>query len=146
MQKISIKPVDIIGTCPISLGLNDLIQIEEMKVLNPDQNNICFLAICQFPPMIWQLQAGKRIFSHSSCPGCSSSLKNENRVIFLLGHVDKWNLCLSISRYLRLIKQQGEPDKAKRLKLEAIEYQNSNDFDLALKRMNEAIKIIESLR
>ena len=140
MRKINIRPVEIIGNCPASLALGDQFQIEGMKLGNPRQSNLCFLALSHFPIMIWQLQSESRFFSHASCPGCISRLDQENRVVFLLGHADKWALCQIISEYLRLCRQCEEPEIARRLKEEAIQHQNRGEYAEAARKMEAALK------
>lgn len=140
METINIGPVEIIGGCPAGLTPGDEFQIEGMRLQNPKQNNVCFLALSHFPIMIWQLQSESRFFSHASCPGCISRLDRENRVVFLLGHADKWGLCQLVSEYLRLCRQHEETDAAGRLKAEAIELQNQGEFANAARKMEAAVE------
>jgi len=121
MKPINVRPVELIGGCPAHLTPNDEFQIVGMSLENPRHSRLCFLAVSHLPVMVGQLQSGSRFFSHASCPGCTSQLDNENRVIFLLGHEDKWDLGQAISEYRRLCQQRGEPEVAARLKAEAIE-------------------------
>jgi hypothetical protein len=90
--------------------------------------------------MVWQLQSENRFFSHSSCPGCISRLDQENRVVFLLGHVDKWELCQVIPEYLRLRRQHEERAAAGRLKAEAIEHQSRGEFGEAARKVRIAVQ------
>ncbi len=144
MNKIKIKPVEIIGECPISLTMEDEFQINGMELENPNKSSICFASISQMPISTWQLQGGNRFFAHVSCPGCTMDLENENRVVFLSGHVGKWALCQSISEYLRLSKRYGEPDYAQALKELAIEFQNLGEFEQAESKMKRALRALQS--
>lgn len=145
MNTINIKPVLIIGDCPAGLTLNDQFQVEGMGVVNPEGSTLCFLAIAQMPvgQGVWQLQSGVRFFSHFSCPGCTSHLDAENRVVFLLGHADKWELCQHISEYLRLCKQYSEPEEAKQFKEAAILHQNRGEYAEATRQMELALQALK---
>jgi hypothetical protein len=140
MKTILLKPVEIIGRCPANISPYDVLQIKGMKLENPGMHNVCFLALSHFPPMVWQLQSESRFFSHASCPGCTTELDQENRVIFLLGHEDKWDLCQVISEYLKLRKQVGEPKRATALRDEAIRLQDQGNYAEALRPMQEALE------
>jgi len=140
MRTINIRPVEIIGRCPANLTLEDEFQIKGMRLENPKRSNLCFLVISHFPMMIWQLQSESRFFSHASCPGCIMCLDQENRVVFLLGHADKWELCRAISEYRLLCRDWREPETARRLKTEAIEHQNRGEYAEALQKMEGALE------
>lgn len=144
METIKVKPVAIIGNCPANLTLESEIQIKGMNIENPSGNPICFLALSHFPVSTWQLQSGHRFFARASCPGCITDLDNENRVVFLLGHEDKWELSKVISEYLRLSKQVEEPEKALQLKTEAINHQNNREYPQALDKMIAALEVMKS--
>ncbi len=144
MNTIKIKPVEIIGACPISLTFQDEFQIEGMRLKNPRGSRICFALIGQLPISTWQLQCGSRFFAHVSCPGCTTDLEDENRVVFLLGHADKWSLAQTISEYLRLSKLHGEPENALALKNAAIEYQNLGEFQQAERKMEAALRALQT--
>jgi hypothetical protein len=102
MKTINVRPVELIGNCRAHLTPDDEFQIQGMKLENPRQSNLCFLALSHFPPIVSQLQRGKCFFAHVACPDCLARLEQENRVVFLLGHADKWTLCQAISEYRRL--------------------------------------------
>lgn len=142
MQRIQISPVEIIGNCPAELKVGDVLQIEGMRIINPEKNKLCFLMLSQIPNVIWQLQSDQRFFSHVSCPGCTLSLQMENRVVLLLGHADKWELCQLISEYRRLIKLRGENQRATKLIERAIQLQNESQFTKATKVMRQAIDAV----
>jgi len=144
METIRVKPVTIIGNCPANLTLESEVQIQGMNLGNPNGNPICFLALSHLPVSTWQLQSGSRFFAHSSCPGCITDLDDENRVVFLLGHEDKWELCKVISEYLQLSKQYEEPKQALKLKREAMQHQNHGEFPEALDKMKAALKEMQS--
>jgi hypothetical protein len=140
MKTILLKPVEIIGRCPANVSPDDVLQIVGMKLENPGRHTVCFLALSHFPPMVWQLQSESRFFSHASCPGCTSEMEQENRVVFLLGHEDKWDLCQVISEYLKIRKQVGEPKRAAALRDEAIRLQDRGNYAEALRPMQEALE------
>lgn len=141
MKRIIVKPTEIIGQCPLGLTATDEFQIAGMRLENLADSNLCFLAISQLPvgQGVWQLQNEERFFSHISCPGCSPDLDHENRVVFLLGHADKWNLCRLISTYLRFSKTRTEPEAALKLKETAIQQQNQGDYAAAAQTMQAAL-------
>jgi hypothetical protein len=142
MKTINIKPVQIIGSCPAGLTLADEFQIVGMRLENLGGSKICFLALSQIPigQGIWQIQSEERFFSHVSCPGCIPNLERENRVVFLLGHADKWELCRLISEYLALSKQYKETDTSRQAKEEAIQYQNRGEYLEATQQMERALQ------
>jgi hypothetical protein len=142
MDTIRVKPVEIIGTCPAELTLDDEFRIEGMKVRGCGEGAVCFLAVSQISivPLVWQLQSGERFFGHVSCPGCTADLAQENRVVFLLSHEDKWELSQTISEYLRLCKRHREPEAARQLKEEAIRHQNLGEYAEATQKIKAALK------
>lgn len=113
-----------------------------MNLDKPRGRRLCFLAIGHFPPSVWQLQGERRFFAHVSCPGCTSNMQEENRVVFLLGHSDKWPLCEAISEYLRLSRRVGETEVAAQLKAEAIGHQQAQDFVAAERKMRLALRAL----
>lgn len=142
MRVINVRPVEIVGTCPADLQLTDQFQIAGMRLVNPGNSTICFLGISQIPigQGIWQLQSEERFFSHVTCAGCISGLGQENRVVFLLGHADKWELCQMISEYINLRKKYGESESAARLRDLVIQQQNRGEFSAAADTMKAAIE------
>jgi hypothetical protein len=142
MKTINVKPVQIIGACPAALTLADEFQIQGLRLNNPQGSTLCFLAVSQFSigQGIWQLQGEERFFSHVSCPGCTVALEQEKRVVFLLGHADKWELCQVISEYLRLCQGCDEPEAARRAKDEAIQHQNRGEYAEATLKMEIALR------
>lgn len=145
MKTVIIRPVEIYGHCPAGLTLDDEFRIEGMRLEDPRGSRICFLALSQFAigMGIWQLQAGERFFSHVSCPGCTSQLAQENRVVFLLGHADLWRLSQLISAYLRLARGRAETETALRLKEEAIAHQSRGEYAEATRKMEAALEEME---
>ena len=144
MKTILLKPVEVIGRCPANLSPDDVLRIEGMNLVNPARHKTCFLAFSHFPPMVWQLQSESRFFSHASCPGCTSELEQENRVVFLLGHEDKWDLCQVISEYLQLRKHVGETKEVVTLRDEAIRLQNRGKHSEALDPMRKALEELKN--
>jgi hypothetical protein len=140
-MKISVEPVEVRGHCPAGLTPDDDFEIEGMRLENPRGSRICFLALSQLPigMGVWQLQAGRRFFSHVSCPGCTTQLAEENRVVFLLSHADKRRLSRLISAYLSLSKSREETQAAQQLKAEAIAHQSRGAFEEAACKMAAAI-------
>jgi hypothetical protein len=147
MQTIKVKPVRVLGTCPAGLTPVDEFQVEDMRLENPHGSRLCFMAVGQMPvgQGIWQLQAEERFFSHFTCPGCTSQLEQENRVVFLLGHADKWKLCCLISDYLALAKRVAEPVSACRAREAAMRCQEHGDFLQAEQQMETALRELERL-
>ncbi|HEX7542299.1 MAG TPA: hypothetical protein VF352_09225 [Anaerolineales bacterium] len=139
MKMINIRPVEIIGSCPAHLTQGDEFQIDELKLVNSGNVRICFLAISHLPPSVWQLQSEGRFFAHVSCPGCTRQLAEENRVVFLLGHTDKWDLCQAISEYRRLTRERPEPESAQQLRTQAMQAQCDGDFSQAALKMKAAL-------
>ena len=82
-----------------------------------------------------RLRSQSRFFTHVTCPGCITDVDHENRVVFLLGHEDKWDLCQVISEYLSLSKQYGEPESMIYLLKETIRFQNQGLHSKALHPM-----------
>ena len=141
-MRVNIRPVEIIGHCPAGLTLGDECQLEGMELKNPKSSRVCWLALSQLPigQGIWQVQSGERFFSHVSCPGCIADLEHENRVVFLLGHGDKWELCQIIAEYLKYCKSSSEPALAKELKEIAIGQQSRGEYEAATETMKTALK------
>lgn len=100
MRTIKVKPVEIIGHCRANLTLDDEFQIEGTALVNPRQSNVCISALSHLPPIISVLQRGRRLYAHTACQECTG-LGRENRVVFLLGHADKWGLCQMLSEHRR---------------------------------------------
>jgi hypothetical protein len=144
MITICVKPVEIIGACPANLSLEDEFRIQGMNLA--PLGKVCFLAIGHIPPSVWQLQSESRFFAHISCPGCTTQLEYENRVIFLLGHANKWELCQMISEYRRLTRQLFEPEMAKSFRLEAMQAQAENDFSQAVLKMKMALEEVKRIK
>jgi hypothetical protein len=142
MRIINVKPVEIVGACPAGLKLTDEFQIAGMRLENPGNSTLCLLAVSQIPigQGIWQLQTGEGFFSHVTCPGCIRGPERENRVVLLLGHADKWQLCQAISRYLSLRQKYGEPESAVKLRNVAIGQQNRGDYSAATETMKAAVE------
>jgi hypothetical protein len=146
MNSIKARPVKLIGNCPAELTSEDEFQIEGLQLENPRGSRLCLLALSQIPigQGIWQLQSGERFFSHVSCSGCTMRPDQVNRVVFLLGHADKWALCQHISAYLALSRYQAEPDTARRAKEEAIRCQDRGEYAEATQKMEIALRALKS--
>jgi len=146
MNIITAKPVQVIGNCPAGLTSDDEFQIDGLRLENPQGRRLCFLALSQFPlgQGVWQLQSGERFFSHVSCPSCMLRPTQENRVVFLLGHADKWELCQYISEYVALRQHHEEPEGARRAREEAMLYQDRGEYVAAAKKMAMALRALKS--
>ena len=141
MKTINVRPVEISGRCRANLTLDDEFQIRGTRLENPRQSNLCCLALAHLPPIISQLQRENHFFAHVCCPECLSLPDRENRVVFLLGHADKWELCQAISKYRRLCRQYGEePQAARQSKAAASQYQKQGDYSTALEEMSAALE------
>jgi len=93
--------------------------------------------------MIVQLQSENHFFAHICCSDCLSRLDGENRVVFLLSHADKWELCQVISEYRRLCRQYGEePELTGELEELAIEYQKRGEYAKAVKTIAELKRVV----
>ncbi len=152
MKTINVKPVELIGNCRARLTLDDEFQIRGMNLENPRESKLCFLALGHLPPIISQLQWGDQFFAHATCPDCLSRLDQENCVVFLLGHADKWALCQAISEYRRLcrralpledLKQAEEPETSKQLRTAAIRYQKQGEYAKAAQKMTAAVEALK---
>lgn len=145
MKLVNVKPVQVIGDCPVELGQGDEFQVDGMLLKNPAGKKVCILAVSQLMigQGIWQLQSGERFFSHVTCPGCMTEPDQENRVVFLLCHADKQELGQNISDYLRLCKQKDEPEAARLLKEEAIMQQSKGNYAEAARIMRSALQALE---
>lgn len=143
MKTIKVKPVEIIGECQANLTLEDEFQIRGVMLENPRQSSLCLMALSHLPPIVIQLQRETRCFTHVTCPDCLGRLESENRVVFLLGHADKWELCQAISAYERLCGECEEPKLARHLKEEALRHQNQGEYSLALHKMTAALEALK---
>jgi hypothetical protein len=142
---INVRPVQVIGSCPAGLTSEDGFRLEGLRLENPSGSRLCFLAIGQIPlgQGIWQLQNDERFFSHVSCPSCTTRPDQERRVVFLLGHEDKWALCEHISEYLRLVRGRTEPDAARQAREEAILCQKRGEYVQATHQMALALGLLK---
>jgi hypothetical protein len=146
MRTIYVKPVEIIGNCRANLTLDDEFQIIGMKLENPRQSHLCFMALGHFPSIISQLQQDNHFYAHAICPECLSHLGIENRVTFLLGHADKWELCQAISEYHRLWKQRPESEIARQLRQEAAQHQKQGKYAEATQKIKAALAELKRLQ
>jgi hypothetical protein len=145
MQTIRVKPIEIIGTCPAGLELTSEFDIEGMNIRNYKQSELCFESFCHLAGNIWWLRSGKKFFIHVSCPGCIADMANENRVVFLLGRPDKWELGEVFTEYWKLRRKHGEPEEAKQLRLEAEELEREgNRYSEVLQKLRAALEVLRS--
>lgn len=143
LNTIKVKPVEITGHCRAGLTLDDEFLVDGSNLLNPRDSKMCIGALSHLPPVVSTLQQGKQMFAHARCQNCTG-VGQENRVVFLLGRADKWDLCASMSEYGRLCIQCGESAVARQLKVEATELQRRGDYTGALKKMEAALEEIHS--
>jgi uncharacterized repeat protein (TIGR04076 family) len=148
VKAIKVKPVEVTGHCRAGLTLDDEFLIDGSNLLNPRQSNICIGALSHLPPVVSALQEGKQLHAHARCQSCTG-VGQENRVVFLLGHADAWELCVCLSEYSRLCTEgglrqaqdaSGEPLVARQLKVEATELQRRGDYTGALHKMEAALE------
>jgi uncharacterized repeat protein (TIGR04076 family) len=97
-MKVLASPSRIIGQCPAGHQIGDQLVIDE-TVVHPQRGPICYVALSAFTDQVTQIRRGERVTSHHSCPGCSASLKQENRVVFVLGNEEAWGLSKKFSAY-----------------------------------------------
>jgi len=146
MKPIRVKPVEIIGSCPINITKKDEFVIEGLQIKNPNRNKLCFLAISHLYYGIWGIQGNQVLINHTSCPGCITEIEEENRVSFRLGYKEHWELGKIITNYYSLLKNYSEPENAKKLRLAAEEhlFGEKMNYKIAFKTMKLAIKIMKS--
>lgn len=98
MAKLLAGPSRIFGECPAGHQMGDEIIIDgtAIRVL---KGPICYVAMAAFTDQVTQLQRGERLTSHLSCPGCCFDSDRENRVVFVLGCEEAWNLSKRFSAY-----------------------------------------------
>lgn len=140
MSTIKVKPVEVVGHCRARLSPGDEFEIKGTRLENLRQSNLCVLALGHLPPIVKQLQGGKHFYAHLTCPECLAREGQKNRVVFLLGHADKWALCQAISEYRRLCRRLGEePVLAGQLGQEATHHQKQGDYSKAALKMVAAV-------
>ena len=146
MKTIRVKPVEIIGECPIGISFKDEFLIEGIEIKNPKKSKICFLAISHLYYGIWGIQNNQVLINHSTCPGCINNLESENRISFLMAFPENWKLGEKITKYNEIIQQIEESEVAKKLRLKAEAHLigEKMNYDLALKGIKMATKIIKS--
>lgn len=135
---IRVKPVEISGCCRAGLSLDDDFLIDGSNLLNPRHSQMCIGALSHLPPVVATLQQGAQLFAHARCQNCTG-VAQENRVVFLLGRADRWELCECMSEYGRLCAEHGEPAVARRLKAEATELNRHGDYAGALQKIEGAL-------
>ncbi len=138
MRRINIKPVQIVGHCRANLTPEDEFQVDGVRIVNPKRSAMCVRALSYMPPAIGTLQRGTRFFTHLTCSECTG-VQQENCVVFLLGHADKWALCQMLSEYDRLCRQCGQPESARQLKTEAMHHQGRDEYEAAIAKMGAAL-------
>lgn len=146
MKAIRVKPIEIIGECPLGISFKDEFIIENLGIKNPKKSKLCFLAISHLYYGIWGIQNNQVLVNHSSCPGCTNDLESENRISFLIAFPENWKLGEKITKYYEIIQQIDEPEDARklRLKAEACLVGEKINSELALKGIKMATKIIKS--
>jgi uncharacterized repeat protein (TIGR04076 family) len=98
MMIVFASPSRIFGTCPAGHQTGDEFMIEG-TIVRPVKGPICYVALSAFTVQVTQIQRRERVTSHLSCPGCSFNSHKENRVVFVLGHEDAWELSRKYSVY-----------------------------------------------
>jgi uncharacterized repeat protein (TIGR04076 family) len=97
-MKVRIGPSRIFGACPAGYRISDEFIIDGTNV-SVVKGPICYVALSAFTAQVTQIQREQRATSHLSCPGCSFDSKQDNRVIFVLGSEEAWNLSRKFSKY-----------------------------------------------
>ena len=97
-MKVFASPSRIFGTCPAGHRLGDEFVVEG-TIVRPVKGPLCYVALSAFTAQVTQIQRRERVTSHLSCPGCSFNSNKENRVIFVLGREDAWELSQKYSEY-----------------------------------------------
>ena len=143
METIKIKPVRVSGKCRANLTLNDEILVQGANIENPTQSRMCCNAFGHFPPVINTLQQGQHFFAVITCPDCLPARRGGASVDFLLGHADKWELCLTIATYRQLRENCLEPEAARQLRTAATEHQKRGEFFEATEKTKVALTIME---
>jgi len=91
-------PSRIFGKCPAGLRKGDELVIAETTV-TASKGPICYVAMSSFTDQVTQIQRRERVTSHLSCPGCGFGSNQDNRVVFVLGSENAWNLSKKYSEY-----------------------------------------------
>lgn len=97
-MKVRIGPSRIFGRCPAGYRVGDEFIIDGTNV-SVVKGPICYVALSAFTAQVTQIQRQQRTTSHLSCPGCSFDSKQDNRVVFVLGSEETWNLSKKFSEY-----------------------------------------------
>ena len=97
-MRVWVGPSRIFGKCPAGHQIDDEFIIEGTTVQTV-KGPICYVAMSAFTGQIAQIQRRERVTSHLSCPGCCSDIKQENRVVFVLGSENSWKLSKKFSEY-----------------------------------------------
>ncbi len=97
-MRVRIGPSRIFGKCPAGFQINDEFIIDGTNV-SAVKGPICYVALSAFTAQVTQIQRQQRTTSHLSCPGCSFNKKQDNRVVFVLGSEETWNLSRMYSKY-----------------------------------------------
>ena len=139
-RDVTIKPIEILGTCPAGIGLDDETTISGMNVLTQPHQAVCFNLITQYTQAIWAIKKGWQNYFHASCPGCIKDLDNENRVICLIHDKERPEMGKLFTEYWRMRAERGETEKSKTLRTEAEELSRSAEtYNVAVGRIKEAI-------
>ncbi|MFW9922851.1 MAG: hypothetical protein ACFFDW_06125 [Candidatus Thorarchaeota archaeon] len=143
MKPIRVKPIEIIGECPLTISFCDEFYVEGTEIRNPRNSTLCLLSITHLYEGIWAIQGNQALIMHCSCPGCIKDLNKENRVSFMLGFEENWIVGEIINKYNKLLKKYKEPEDAKklRLKAEAFLIGEKKDLEKALQGLKTALKM-----
>lgn len=97
-MKIRAGPSRIFGKCPAGHQMGDELIIDG-TIVQAVKGPICYVAMSAFTDQVTQIQRRERVTSHLSCPGCCFNSELENRVVFVLGSEDAWELSKKYSAY-----------------------------------------------
>lgn len=97
-MKVRAGPSRIFGKCPAGHQIGDEFIIDG-TIVQVVKGPICHVAMSAFTDQVTQIQRCERVTSHLSCPGCGFHSTLDNRVVFVLGSEDAWQLSKKYSAY-----------------------------------------------
>ena len=97
-MRVMAGPSRIFGKCPAGHQIGDEFIIDG-TVVQAVKGPICYVAMSAFTDQVTQIKRGERVTSHLSCPGCCFDSDQNNRVVFVLGSEDAWELSKKYSEY-----------------------------------------------
>ena len=144
MRTVRIAPSRIFGACPAGHRLGDEQVIEGLH-LRAVRGPLCYVATGALTAQVGQVQAGSRISSHVSCPGCGSTLDHDARVVFVLGCDELWDVAYKLSQYNWYRLEGCETEESRALFRKSWELANQGEGKDAERLIDHALAVIESL-